>query len=422
MQLTADQQNASTKFTQFLLDQDEKYFVIQGSSGSGKSTLVKHLVDGIDKKYKMLSLLLQDQQYTEKLSICLTATTNQAAVILGNLAGEEAQTIHSRLGLVMYDDYSTGEQKLKKGKKWDILKNTILFIDEYSYINNELLDFIEEATLNCKVVFIGDRYQLTNPSQSHCAVDSIQCVRVELKEIMRNQGLITSTGADFRDAVDTGVFQAICPNGVDIMRVDGDTFLGMIKEAHDHVDYHRDFCKVLAYHNTRVGQYNNHIRKVKGYPLEFAPGEYVITNKSIIQEKHVIYRADAPVYIHNISGPCTRHGAGGRLISLGKNGDEFFAPYDISQAKQAQNAAAAEHDWPTYFHIKNEWLDLRPIYSRTVHKAQGSTFDYVFLDLYDIAHNPIPEQLARMMYVAITRASKKVILYGDLPRHYGGAL
>ena len=64
--------------------------------------------------------------------------------------------------------------------------------------------------------------------------------------------------------------------------------------------------------------------------------------------------------------------------------------------------------------------DLRPLFSSTIHKSQGSTFEKVFVNLNDIGACPDWETVARLLYVAITRASQEVYLYGDLPPKYRG--
>ena len=62
------------------------------------------------------------------------------------------------------------------------------------------------------------------------------------------------------------------------------------------------------------------------------------------------------------------------------------------------------------------WADLRPTFASTVNKAQGSTYDKVFIDLSDfkpMVHKD-PIQLARLLYVAMSRAKYQVIFTGDL--------
>jgi ATP-dependent exoDNAse (exonuclease V) alpha subunit len=60
------------------------------------------------------------------------------------------------------------------------------------------------------------------------------------------------------------------------------------------------------------------------------------------------------------------------------------------------------------------WIDLRAAYAQTVNKSQGSTYDRVFIDLDDIRRCNSGDQIARMLYVAVSRAREQVFLTGDL--------
>ena len=90
-----------------------------------------------------------------------------------------------------------------------------------------------------------------------------------------------------------------------------------------------------------------------------------------------------------------------------------------ANSKEIQNDPKRKKElWEEYFNIKDTWLDLRSQYASTVHKAQGSSYDKVFIDLDDIGRCNIASDVARMLYVAISRAKKKVILSGTLPEKY----
>ncbi len=60
--------------------------------------------------------------------------------------------------------------------------------------------------------------------------------------------------------------------------------------------------------------------------------------------------------------------------------------------------------------------DLDYGFAQTVHKSQGSTYDNVFVDLYDMIYNKNnriytnTQELLRRLYVACSRAKKKLIL------------
>jgi exodeoxyribonuclease V alpha subunit len=55
-------------------------------------------------------------------------------------------------------------------------------------------------------------------------------------------------------------------------------------------------------------------------------------------------------------------------------------------------------------------LDLAPAFAMTVHKAQGSEFDHVGLVLPE---GDLPLLTRELLYTAITRARRSVVLVGD---------
>jgi ATP-dependent exoDNAse (exonuclease V) alpha subunit len=63
--------------------------------------------------------------------------------------------------------------------------------------------------------------------------------------------------------------------------------------------------------------------------------------------------------------------------------------------------------------IGRHWIDLRAAYAQTINKSQGSTYDQVFIDLDDVSKCRNPNQLARMLYVAVSRARTRVYFTGD---------
>jgi len=93
---------------------------------------------------------------------------------------------------------------------------------------------------------------------------------------------------------------------------------------------------------------------------------------------------------------------------------------DSAELKEKLKVLSKQKDWHNYYTVKEFFADLRPPHASTVHKSQGSTYKKVFIDLVDIGANHVSEEVARMLYVAITRASEEVILYGDLPYKYQG--
>ena len=153
-------------------------------------------------------------------------------------------------------------------------------------------------------------------------------------------------------------------------------------------------------------------------PDMFEKGELVITNEYIKGNSNFTRSVDSEVLITMIDpNPTEMYEIAGHMVELD---DSYvgFMPLDFWEVKQLLKRLAKKKEWPKYWEIKETWLDLRAAYAISVHKAQGSTYDKVFIDLTDIGKNWNAIDVARLMYVSITRAAKQVICYGELPEKY----
>jgi energy-coupling factor transporter ATP-binding protein EcfA2 len=418
MEWTEDQLNTIDVFIDFLATPDQKFMVIQGASGSGKSTMIKHLAKMAEKHKAMSALLLQKNKRDVGFNLVLAATTNPASTVLENFTKKSAGTIHSHLGLAVKNNYKTGKKYLVLRKGAEKIHDSLIIIDEASMINRELLDIIDQRTKNCKIVLIGDQYQLAPVNQTATVMETLQCPKSTMNKIMRNSGIIMETGAQFRKTVETGIFKPIPTGHKSLFKADGPTFQRELRKAFTSEAYGINTARLLAWTNNRVQECNAYIRCMKGYPTDFQVGEVVITNKPI-QTKGYYKPIDSEVTITCIHKPTEEFGVYGRMVEVGGCFTSFL-PDNPGAERILLSNLAAKKEWKDFFVITDTWLDLRLPYASTVHKAQGHTYDTVFIDLSDIGKCRISSDVARMLYVAITRSSEQVYLHGDLPECYGG--
>ena len=156
--LNEGQQKATDAFFNFLFTKD-KEFNISGSAGTGKTYLMSHFIDKIiPRYYEMCKLMGIKPEYH---TVMMTATTNKAAEVLAEITKRPTETIHSFLRLKVMEDYSSGRTTLTKRRDWKIHENIVLFIDEASMIDSSLYPIIQEGTMNCKIIYVGDHNQLT---------------------------------------------------------------------------------------------------------------------------------------------------------------------------------------------------------------------------------------------------------------------
>ena len=408
--LTEDQQKAMNAFQQFLLDPTETVFVLSGYSGCGKSTLVRTLLDKLPVFMKTVKLIDPSQKDYE---VALTATTNKAAENLARITGSSATTIHSFLSLRVSADYKTGVTTLSP-RNWHPVENYLLFIDEASYIDSKLLELIFKLTNKCKIVFVGDPAQLTPVKSSATPVFGANFNGAALTQVVRQAegNPIVDLSTKFRHTVNTGEFFSFKPDGHHIQHLNEMDFHQAITNEFARPDWSYADSKILTWTNKKVIAYNQFVRnQVKGSP-DFHVGDYAVCN-SYIQIGKTSIKTDELVEITDIAGRTEMYGVKGRFFELNRNTIVFF-PRSLEEANARVKKAKAEGDFSLVAHIESGWIDLRAAYACTINKSQGSTFDKVFIDLRDVSRCNSGDQIARMLYVAVSRARSQVFLTGDL--------
>lgn len=415
MPLSPDQLRVLNKFLDFLLDDTMSEIAISGPGGTGKSYLTNPLIKAANKHTEFLKLLKGIGE--DILSIHLTATTNKAAKVLGDLSGQPTSTIHSLLGLKIKNDFRTGKVLLGKSRNAPPIFNSVIFIDEASMVNTQLLEIIREQTIKCKIIYIGDSYQLAPVKEKTCPVFDGTIPQLKLTTIQRQVAgsPIIQLGTEFRKALDTNIFPPLASIKEAIQHVPGPVF----KELVTHTYLHEPTLnpKIVAWTNERVHQYNEYIRGLTSNNPAYDTGESVVTNKPLLSiDKIPIAPTESILVISDISEG-VQYDIDGYHITLNED-VKTFQPKKQSDVIQLMKKYASKKDWRMYFEIKEFFADLRPIHACTVHKSQGSTYNTIFIDVDDIGRNSNHDEVARMMYVAITRAKSKVIMTGNLPKHF----
>ncbi|WP_269519515.1 ATP-dependent DNA helicase [Alteromonas sp. BMJM2] len=413
------QSKAVIEITKFLLDPEADEMVLEGYAGTGKTTLIAHYLENFDK-YKQAHEVL-GAQFRDFDEIAITATTRKAARVLSETMEIEPMTIHAYLKLIMKNNWSNGTTSLIKSKAAEVLENKLIIIDEASFIDSSLKGFINLLTMNCKIIYMGDPAQLISVNESKSPIFDAGIKTVRLNTIMRNKGTISKIAKAYRETVHTGQFKPLIHDGLSVKHVEPDEFEEQIRHVFTHPGFQPErTAKVLAWTNNRVSAYNSFIRYCRNVPDHINEGETLITNKPIMESTsdYISYSTDVPVTVKNVE-QVNIDGIEGFLVDLEKR-KELFVPTERWKVKALLRKFADAKQWKQYFHVKDQWGDLRPVYSSTVHKSQGSTYDKVFIDLSDIGSCKNPDDVARLLYVAVSRASTEVIMCGQLPPEYLG--
>jgi exodeoxyribonuclease-5 len=423
--LSPSQESALESFRDFLTDPEQREFLISGFAGSGKSFLVKHLVNVVEHEFRVARVIDPEASMP---TLYFAATTNKAAGVLSAMLNKPAGTIHRLLGLSVQTNYKTGVKSLVEKNDPKDLAGSVVFVDEASMVTRDLMDHIRKAAKKfkqCKVIYIGDNYQLPPVKESLCPVFHTVMTTNFLTEIQRQVAgsPIIQLASQYRMMLDDHTLEwptIVHDNHTIFHYQDKQDWFNAVQAAYLPI-HGVDDVKVLAWTNDRVREYNAWIRNFSGQTGDFAIGETVQTNRPIQKNDKILAPTDSSHLIRSITE--TRiddiDGYHIGLESLSTRVLQMvFQPKSWKAANKLAAGFAKNKNWKAFYQIKDEWADLRAVHAQTVHKSQGSTYRDVFIDLSNIGRNNKWQEVARLVYVGITRASNQVHLFGQLQDRY----
>ena len=433
--LTPSQELLVREFEDFVFDDDKTELVITGSPGTGKSFMVQHLI-GLYKKLVKLDQIISkkvDDEFSDRDPILLTATTHKAARVLSDFTQMPASTIHSALGLRVFTDYRTGDLKISRTDNSVVISNALIVIDECSMANDALIKIIRSQICNSKIIWVGDQHQL-KPVKSRPvnlfddAVTNSEVVVCELTETVRQakHNPIISLASKVKEVIQSegAEIPVIESEEPHIQVLDRGDFLQKIRE-HFSGDPDIDHARIVVWRNTHVVNYNELVhKKIRGAQEYFEPNDIVISADMIDtgayqQTRSIAANTEDMLRLDQVSNsreltfgdyPVSFNVWEATNITRGTKVN-LLVPQSRAVAEKVLKSLKSEKNWFSYYALKNSMADLRHPYAITAHKAQGSTYDVVFIDLQDIFTNKNYEEIKRLLYVAITRARDKIYIY-----------
>lgn len=422
MSLNSDQQKGFLDVIKFINDPNQKFMDISGGAGTGKTYFISQIADNI-LKHKAPGCTLH--------TVAITATTNKAAAVISDAMPHRAGqigTIYSFMNLRVSENFQTGAVSIVPTPNWEVHSGTLVIIDECSMIPTELFKFLEMGIdKTCKVLFVGDRNQLAPVKEPLSPIYRQGYNTTFLTQPVRNalQPALMALCEQAKQTVLTGVFTPLVevPGVIDF--VDGTELKGVLEREFTAEDPGK---RVLSYTNKRVVQYNDYIRQIRGYSEPFEIGEILSNNSSAeLLGKERLYTDQVVKVLKIISDQNDTKIVPGediRTITLQVEDVSSKAVYEVTAfAYPADRDAAMKYyssrkQWDKFFKVKGNFPDLRSVAASTTHKAQGSTYDNIIVDLADIGMCTNKEQTARMQYVALSRPRTHIYVRGQLPERY----
>jgi len=311
-------------------------------------------------------------------------------------------------------DYRTGKEKyvIDRDVPRKVKKGEVVICDEASMINNEMLGLIAEVVkeLNVVFIFVGDSYQLP-PVGEERSNALFMPNKFTLDKIVRHTNSIVDCSVKMREYIEDGYVPSIrdFDEFPDIEVLNNTNFDKMF---FDKVKTGQSVLFV-AWTNNRVDCQAADVRNFLGYsPTSFERGETLILNAPLIKKRSIVAGNNS---IHVVDKVSSKEIGGIDFCAITtQDGLKFNTKIDYSDVKNRldEMTRVATFDgtskgWRAYYRFKESSVPVSFHHSVTVHKSQGSTVDEVFIDFRDIIRSDIASKL---LYVAITRAAKRVYL------------
>lgn len=402
-------------------DPGEPFFVLRGYAGTGKTFLVKGLVES-----KQLG------------RVCFTAPTNKATKVLRETLTSPAYTpecctIYSLLGLILEASGEVRElsKKEQDDESLDLSVYKVVVVDEGSMVNavikQEILNAAEEH--NIKFLFMGDPAQLPPVKELISPIWKID-LGAELTQIMRYDNTILDLATRIRKVVDhpaPSVRIASANDGEEgVWAFDAENFTkcivtcatkGLLSKPNN--------TKIVAWRNVTVDKYNTIVRNVlfgQAAAAWLPTDRLIVTSPAKDLEDNKIANTDdegevirAEVGWHPMHPEIkiwhlTVTIDGGRTCTFRALHAEGLAKYEYEVESRASAARITKRLWKDFWEFKDCFHGVRHGYAITAHRSQGSTYENVLVDYRDILLNRNRQEAYRCLYVACTRAKKKLVL------------
>ena len=396
------------------LAQGDRFTGLRGYAGTGKTYLVSRLVE---------------QLLDEDCTVTVCAPTHKAVQVLSDELGDapvQMQTLHSFLGLRLRPK-EDGEYELVAEEERDFAEGVVI-VDEASMIGREEWSHIQDAPFWVQWLFVGDPAQLPPVNEDTSPALDVPGPTLETIHRQAADNPILELATKIRTGAD-GRFGSTFEDGKGVaVTRNRDEFLDSILRAFDTEAFAEDatHARVLAYRNKTVRRYNREIRAERyGTDADrFVEGEWLVGTETWYydgvqrltnSEEVRVKKASVETFEADDQSEWTiwelkvRTPGRGLTRTVHVLHEDEAERYENALERRREKAQDDPSMWDRFFELRERFARVDYAYATTVHRAQGSTYDTVFVDHRDLRVCRGEEREA-LLYVAVTRPARRLAL------------
>ena len=461
--LNEDQKSAFNSLVDFIKDlNDDSIYVLKGWAGTGKTYTISLLV-------RYVLEVIQPTRLWYKVGV--TGPTNKSVRVIRKATGISSsrvqfQTVHKILGL-SEKITSDGQQIFVNSGDYkpQIRMLKLLIVDEVSMLNDDLFEELLKYRDKTKIIFMGDPAQIPPVGRQDCIpfrdelLAGYRIKTLDLKQIMRQKegNPIIESSVKIRKNItssNSGISTSNKLNqigeGIEFVNLNStesrSSFRAILEKYYktDKFNSDSEYCKMIGWRNKTVSSMNDLVRKViygeEALSSKILIGEKLIANSPIMEKDTILFNtndefsvvsfetdsvdlrfkiSDHPdddpypitlkYYDTKVSYLDEEDEICHKIIQiLHEDSENDFKKLANILSVRAINKKGKDKSWLVYYNFLRRYADVNFAYAISAHKAQGSTYDTVFLleDDIDMNYNIIERN--RIKYTSYTRSSRKL--------------
>ena len=372
---------------------DSGIFILTGGPGTGKTTTVNGIIKVLENR---------------GLKVALAAPTGRAAKRMTELCGKEAKTIHRLLEVGTADD---GKTHVFVRCERNPLEFDAVIVDEMSMVDVVLFDALLKALrLGTHLILVGDSDQLPSVGAGNVLKDLISSEKfssIRLNKVFRQA---------MQSVIVVNAHRIINGEEMELDRKDSDFFMLESKTSEKAAALVTDLCcrrlpEAYGFSPTDDIQVlcpskklelgtvnlNNILQQQLNPPTKGVP--------EIEIKGFILRKGDKVMQIKNNYDIVWEDDDGN--VGMGVFNGDVGVLEDIDVANRTLTVRFLDR---VAEYSGEEVLQLELAYAVTVHKSQGSEFDCVVLPILDF---PYPLKYRNLLYTAVTRAKKMLVVVGS---------